>query len=156
MIYSIDSSSLIDGWNSHYPFPVFPRIWDKWFVQLISADLLQASLSVYDELEIGGDALFDWCAAHKPELFLEDTPEIQAKVSEIQANWPNPNTDFTRRLAGADLFVVSQAVFHEGVVVSSERFSGDMLHPKIPDACKHLGIECISIAEMLKRENFAF
>lgn len=114
------------------------------------------SRSVYEELEVGGDDLFAWFKSNGAIFPTEDDEAIQGQVIEIQAQWPVKETDFQRRLKGADLFVVGQARQHKRVVVSHEQKSGSMRDPRIPDACGYLGIECIQIAEMFKREKFSF
>jgi len=114
------------------------------------------SRSVYDELEVGGDDLFAWFKKNAAITVKEDDQAIQVQVTKIQAQWPNKDTDFQRRLKGADLFVIAQAQENKCAVVSHEQKSGSMRDPKIPDACQHLGLELIQIAEMFKREKFSF
>jgi hypothetical protein len=131
-------------------------IWDGWIDGLFSSGKLIASRSVFDELEIGGDDLFKWVKQRQSTFVHEDDEQVQQFVIAIQRDWPIAETDFQRRLTGADLFVIGHAMKTRGLVVSHEQFSGQLLHPRIPDACRHLGLECISLAEMFRCEGFSF
>ena len=156
MKYSIDTNACIDAWREYYPYEVFPRVWEDWMVKLYKGGELGISRSVFDELEVGGDDLFAWVKANAGEAIREDTESVQQQVADIQANWPNKDTDFQRRLKGADLFVIGHAIVEKSVVVSHEQKSGSVRDPKIPDACQQLEVDCIQIAEMFKREGFSF
>lgn len=156
MKYSIDTNACIDAWREYYPYDVFPKVWDDWMVKLYRDGVLGISRSVFDELEVGGDDLFAWVKANAGDAICEDAEDVQQQVAEIQATWPDKGTDFQRRLKGADLFVIGHAIVQRGSVVSHEQKSGSLRDPKIPDACQRLGVECIQIAEVFKREGFTF
>jgi len=156
MTYSLDTNACIDAWREYYPYEVFPKVWDGWITSLFEKGMLIVSRSVFDELEVGGDDLFAWVKKNSAAAVREDDEAVQTNVASIQLSWPNKDTDFQRRLKGADLFVIGQAMFIKGIVVSHEQKAGNLRDPKIPDACQHLGIECIQIAEMFKREGFSF
>jgi len=152
--YSVDSSALIDAWHKSYRPSVFRIIWNSWFASLVGSGKMLISRSVYEELRVGGDDLFAWIKTQPKEFVVEDTEDVQRNVARIQADWPNKNTDFTRRLTGADLFVVARAIANGGAVVTHEGMAGNLLDPRIPDACGHLKLESISILDMLEREGF--
>jgi len=114
------------------------------------------SRSVFEELEVGGDDLFQWVKNIDAIAVKEDNETVQKRVIQVQSNWPVKETDFQRRLKGADLFVIGHAAEAGGSVVSHEQKSGNLRDPKIPDACSYMGIECIQIAEMFRREGFSF
>lgn len=156
MTYSIDTNACIDAWREFYPYSVFPKVWDGWLTSLFEKGELVMSRSVFEELEVGGDDLFQWVKKIIATAVKEDNEVVQAQVIKLQAEWPVKETDFQRRLKGADLFVIGHVRKDGGIVVSHEQKSGSMRDPKIPDACEHLDIECIRIAEMFRREGFSF
>jgi hypothetical protein len=131
-------------------------VWNEWIVGLIQDGKLIVSRSVFDELQVGGDDLFAWVRGHRATCVQEDNEAIQNQVIAIQRDWPDGGTDFGRRLRGADLFVIGHAVCAQGQVVSHESDAGNLRDPRIPDACNHLGIECLSIMDVLEKEGFSF
>jgi len=151
-MYSVDTSALIDAWHRDYRVSVFPSIWQR-MVALIDAGQLVASMTVRGELLRQEDALAEW-ADGNAGLFVEDDEEIQAGVRTILAGWPN--IDFTRRLTGADLFVIALARHRDFAVVTSERATGTPNAPKIPDACKHHGVRCIRTMDMFEELGWRF
>jgi predicted nucleic acid-binding protein len=152
-VFSLDTSALIDAWRNQYRPSVFPSVWEK-MTALIAGGELVASMSVRDEIRAQDDELAEWVENH-PVLFLEDDDEVQARVRRLYAEWPRP-TDFMRFLAGADPFVIGRAACHGFAVVTSERFSGSLDHPKIPDACRHYGVRCIAAMDMFEEMGWRF
>ena len=120
---------------------------------LIETGHLVASMTVRDELLRQEDTLAEW-ADGNAGLFVEDDEEIQAGVRAILAEWPN--IDFTRRLTGADLFVIALAQHRNYVVVTGEKATGSPNAPKIPDACKRYGVRCIRTMDMFEELGWRF
>ena len=59
--------------------------------------------------------------------------------------------------SGGDPWIIASAQnFQTSVVVTQENLSGEEDRPKIPNVCKDLGIECIKIVDLIKRENWIF
>ena len=57
----------------------------------------------------------------------------------------------------ADPWVIALAMqYQHGVVVTEEQPTGDLANPKIPDVCKDLGVEWLTIAGLVKKENWVF
>ena len=156
MSYSIDTSALVDAWHVLYRPSVFDSVWNNWIARLIANGKLVISRSVFDELQVGGDDLFDWVRGHRANCVCEDTEAVQTQVRAIQKDWPDPATDFGRRLRGADLFVIGHAASIRGKVVSHESAAGNFRDSRIPDACRRLGLECLSIMDVLETEGFTF
>jgi hypothetical protein len=111
-------------------------------------------MSVRDEIEKGDDTLADW-ARGIPALFLEDDEDVQLMVRSILENWPRL-ADFNRFLKGADPFVIALARCRGFTVVASEKLSGNLNHPKIPDACRHYGVRCIRAMDMFEELGWQF
>ena len=152
-MYSIDTSALIDGWVRFYPPEVFPALWER-IEDLIVRELLVASQSVFHEIEAGDDSLTEWVKTHK-EMFIEDCEDVQSKVRRIQDDWPNP-VDFTRKLTGADLFVIGLAQVRGFAVVTGEKPTNNLSAPKIPDACLHGGTRCLNLLQMIQEQGWRF
>jgi hypothetical protein len=55
--YSIDTSSLINGFRIHYPYENFPRLWNRDLPALVAAGDLRATEEVRVELDRQDDEL---------------------------------------------------------------------------------------------------
>lgn len=152
-MFSIDTSALIDAWRVDYRPSVFPTLWDR-IAGLIGAGQLVASMTVRDELGLQDDTLAEW-AKDKVDLFVEDDEEVQARVRAVFRDWPR-RADFTRFLKGADPFVIALAQCRSCTVVTSEKASGSLDHPKIPDACRYHGVRCIRTVDMFEELGWRF
>ena len=58
MKYSIDTSSILDGWIRYYPPDVFPLVWTK-IEELIEKEILVATEEVLFELEKKDDKAYE-------------------------------------------------------------------------------------------------
>jgi Domain of unknown function (DUF4411) len=151
-MYSIDTSALIVAWHRDYRLGVFPSLWQR-MNGLVDAGQLVASMTVRGELLQKEDTLAEW-ADGNPGLFIEDDEEIQAGVRAILADWPD--IDFIRRLTGADLFVIVLAQRRGLAVVRGEKATGTPDNPKIPDACRRYGVNCIRAMDMFEELGWRF
>jgi hypothetical protein len=152
-MYSVDTSALIDAWHRDYRLSVFPSLWQR-ITGLIEAGQLVASMTVRDELLRQEDELAKW-ADGNTGLFVEDDEEIQVGVRELLAGWPR-QVNFARFLTGADPFVIALARRRNFAAVSSERASGSLEAPRIPDACRHYGVRCIRAMDMFEELGWRF
>ena len=88
IVYSLDTSSLIDAYRKLYPMDNFPSLW-KDIVNLIRQDRLIMSEFVFAEA-MRDKFLNDWCTNRKLksqlELKIDDLDQIA--VREILANYP--------------------------------------------------------------------
>jgi len=57
---------------------------------------------------------------------------------------------------GADPFVIALAKVEDLIVVTGERATNNLAKPKIPDVCNDMGIECINILDLMRREGWQF
>lgn len=77
MKYSIDTSSILDGWRRYYPPDVFPALWDR-IDELIASGALRATEEVLTELERKDDEVHEW-ARQRTDLFVPiEEPRIPA------------------------------------------------------------------------------
>ncbi|MBE0524505.1 MAG: DUF4411 family protein, partial [Methanosarcinales archaeon] len=120
MIYCIDTSSLLTGWNDRYPPEIFPQLWEH-FKGLIETDKLIAPEEVYFELEKQDDSIKSWVDKNS-KMFQPLDDEVQTIVSEILTKHPTL-IDFNRTSNQADPFVIALALQRNGIVVTEEKWT---------------------------------
>ena len=156
VVYSCDSSSLVMASGVLYPMDNFPALWTK-IEELIRSDRLKMSEPVYDEA-MRGEVLRNWCREKelKPFLLSRVDESVQTALRGIQSDYQNLTQPHTSK-SSADPWVIALAMqYQQGVVVTEEQPTGNLQGPRIPDVCKDLGIECISIAGLAAKENWVF
>jgi hypothetical protein len=153
MIYSFDTSSLVEPWRRAYPPDVFPSLWDDHLPALVASSELRATLEVRMELERQDDDLLAW-AVQQDGMFLEVDEGVQAAVTEILAAYPNLINPNSGR-SGADPFVIALARVNGCAVVTEER-PRSLINPKIPDVCAALGIRCINILDVIREQGWSY
>jgi hypothetical protein len=151
--YSIDTSSILDGWRRYYPPDVFPGLWDN-LELLVQDGQLRATDEVRVELERKDDEVLAW-AIKQSGLFIELDEEIQASVSQILAQFPKL-LDTRSNRSGADPFVVALAKINGASVITGERATNSLDRPNIPDVCAALGIRSLSILELIREKTWRF
>lgn len=156
IVYSFDTSSLIKASAVLYPMENFPSLWDK-MKELIRNGRLKMSEPAFDEA-MRGTVLKNWCDEKGLQSFLESKVNDldQEAVRTILSQYPKLiNVEKSTSLA--DPWVIALAMrYQRGVVVTEEQPTGDLANPKIPDVCKDLGLGWLTIADLVKRENWVF
>ena len=153
-IYSFDTSAFVDWWVRYYPPAILPSLKGK-MEGIVQEGRLKASRSVYDELEVGGDELFNLVKAHKSEIVVEDDEAVQKLAKPLIAKYSLPVKP-RYGLTGADPFVIAQAQNHSppSIVVSGEK--GDQNNPKIGFVCGQLGLTCLDFRGFWTNEGWTF
>lgn len=151
MRYSLDTSAILDGRIRHYPPDIFPKLWTN-FEELVQSDGVKASEMIKRELEKKDDDVLKW--VKDLNLFIPVDEEIQVIITEILRDHPRLVAEGGQRSL-ADPFVIALAKQNNCVVVTGEQGGSDD-KPKIPSVCRAMGIECISILEMIRRERWSF
>ena len=155
-VYCIDTSILID-FHRHYPRDIF-GVWDNLEV-LIAEDRAIAPKQVRDELKAWDDWLAKWAAKQKT-MFKPLLAKHAKCASEIIAHSP-ALAHAERRTESADPFVIGLALAEKRtsllgsdyvVVTSESRTKGG----RIPNACGHFGVGCLSLFEFMKAEGWSF
>lgn len=157
LIYSIDSSSLMDWQARYYPTDVFTSLIGA-LDQLAAENRLFLPELVREEIgAIGTPELVRWCG-DRSQLFVP-TSELLAEAQSIQGRFPgllDPKAEFEE----ADAYVIALARLRDGVVVSQETPASEKRNPKrthfIPDVCRELGLTCVSFLGMIRREQWRF
>jgi Domain of unknown function (DUF4411) len=149
--YSIDTSSLSNGWQKLYPPDVFGGVWQR-LDGVIRAGIVVATEEVLIELERGDEDLFKW-VKEREEMFLKHNEEIQVSMSQICARHPKL-VDVARTRSMCDPWVIAVAQVNGLTVVSEE--NSRPARPKIPDVCQLENIGCIRLLEMIRQLGWQF
>ena len=151
IVYSLDASSLIEAHHS-YPIENFPSLWDK-LEKLIKSDRLKMHELVFDEVKDG--EIKNWCKEKELKPYIRVTMDQidQSKGQILIPKLVNPKTGES----GGDPWVIALAQeLQNCIVVTQEKSSRNEDRPKIPNVCKDLGIECINLLELIKKEDWSF
>ncbi|MBI3869307.1 MAG: DUF4411 family protein [Verrucomicrobia bacterium] len=156
-IYSVDSSSLMDWQGRYFPTDVFTGLVDR-VEDLIVAGRLVAPVLVKEEVgAVGTAGLIAWTESHAG-IFVP-TQELLAEAQAIQnqfAGLRDPKAEYEE----ADAYVIALAKLRDGIVVTQETPAAEKRNPKrthfIPDVCRELGISCISLLGLMRREAWKF
>jgi hypothetical protein len=153
--FVLDANTFIQPHRRFYPSDVCPGYWEalKWH----NKDRRICSIDrVRNELEAGGDDLWDW-AKRLPKGFFEATDDLEVVHWYRQlAQWvraepqfsPRAETDFA---SGADGWLVAFAKARSRVVVTLEEFDPVVRkRVPIPNLCKAFDVEYVNISEMLR------
>lgn len=157
-MYSLDTSAFMDWHDRHYPVEVFPSL-QAGLVALISSGAGQAVQLVQEEIDaVGTPSLRAW-AKSQAGLFVPLIPEIQIEAAAIEAAYPEL-MDHKGIHESADAYVIALAKLNiGGIVVSQETSALEKRKPKgkyIPDVCRDLGIPCINLLGLMRRERWVF
>lgn len=148
MMFSIDTSGFIEGWNRFYCPDVFPSIWEQ-MAQAAGSGVIVAVQDVLEELKQKDDAVREWAEQHVQFLPLEaDVQDAAATVLRRFPTWVGAH----RSRSFADPFAVGLALARGLRVVTMERSSSTPSErkPKIPDVCAAFDIRCYSLVEMFR------
>lgn len=156
-IYSVDSSSLMEWQGRFYPTDVFAGLVAS-VDALIAAERLFAPALVKDEIgAVGTAGLIEWTENHAG-IFVP-TVEVLAEAQAIQnqfAGLRDPRAEYEE----ADAYVIALARRRNGIVVTQETPAAEKRNPRrthfIPDVCRELGITCISLLGLMRREGWRF
>jgi len=157
-MYSIDTSALMDWQARFYPLDVF-RALEVRIEALIAEDQCCAVHLVSDELAaVGTPDLQAWAKSHR-HLFVPLTSDIQMSGAEIERNYPDL-MDPKGLHESADAYIIALARLRDGIVVSQETSVAEKRNPKkkhfIPDVCRDLGVPCINLLGLMRREKWVF
>lgn len=111
-----------------------------------------------EELDkVGTAGLKQWTDA-RASIFVR-TGELLAPALTIQGQFPgllDPKAEFEE----ADAYVIALAKLREGIVVTQETPAAEKRNPRrthfIPDVCRDLGIPCINLLGLMRREGWRF
>lgn len=157
-MYSLDTSVFMDWQARYYPLDLFPSLETK-FTELIAAGPGRAVQLVREELDaVGTPGLRAWAKNHSG-LFVPIDPAVQAAGAAIEASYPDL-MDPKGLHESADAYVIALAQTSGGTVVSQETSASEKKSHKrthfIPDVCRDLGVPCINLLGLMRREGWKF
>ena len=159
--YLIDTNIFIESAYRFYAFDICPGFWD--FLRKASdSENIKSIVKVYEELKPDKKELEDFKEELKNKNFFlqieniksESYKEVSIALHKMEYSKGAVNK-FSR---GADYFLIALAFQESYTIVTHESKSKTILknQVKIPNLCERLGIECIDIADFLRREKVQF
>ena len=157
-MYSLDTSFFMDWQARYYPLDLFTSL-EKKVEALIASGGCAAVQLVKEEIDaVGTPGLRNW-VANQTGLFLPLDPEVQLEAAAIEASYPEL-MDLKGLNESADAYVIALAKLNGGIVVSQETSVQEKHRPRrsyfIPDVCRDLGLPCINLLGMMRREKWTF
>lgn len=155
--YSIDASAILDAWARYYPYDTFPSFWDR-FKDLAESGTGVATELIEHELKRKDDGCYQWFKHNNlNDFFIELSDSVQKAVTEMLRN-PNYQrlVEDRKGTYGADPFVIALAKVKGLIVVTGEKATKNIAKPKIPDVCEDMGIECVNIIDLMRKEKWRF
>lgn len=155
-MYSLDTSFFMDWQARYYPLDVFRSLEEK-IEELIESKECRAIALVKEEIDsVGTPGLRAWAKSHTG-LFVPLSPDVQKAGAAIEAGYPDlldPKSPYQ----SADAYVIAHAQLHGGIVVSQETSAAEKRKaPKdhyIPHVCRELGVPCINLLGLMRRERW--
>lgn len=137
---------------------IFPSFRTK-VEDLIAAKVFLATDVVLEEINaVGTPDLRDW-AKKQPKMFSPMLPDLQVEAANIIAHYPDL-ADAKSTYESADPYVIAFAKISNGTVVSQETSVNEKRTPSkkyyIPDVCRDLGVPCINLLGLIRREKWIF
>lgn len=151
----LDANVFIEAKNRYYSFDLVPVFW-TWLEDQAEAGDIASTDMIYDELKDGGDDLAQWVKDRRDLIFhVPSSSQAVAKAVARLGTWaqsenykPHVLADF---MDGADPFLVGAALETGSILVTQETPAGaSRKQVKIPDACRHLGVECENTFTMMR------
>jgi len=147
----------MDWQGRFFPTDVFTSLVER-IEALIVAERFIAPALVKEEVgAVGTAGLIEWTENHAG-IFVP-TAELLAETQSIQnqfAGLRDPRAEFEE----ADAYVIALAKLRNGIVITQETPAAEKRNPKrthfIPDVCRELGIPCISLLGLMRREGWRF
>ncbi|MFG1642645.1 DUF4411 family protein [Amycolatopsis sp. NPDC049252] len=158
-MYLLDSNVFIEAKNSYYGFEFCPAFWD-WIVKAGQSGLVWSVEKVRDELIDAQDDLSKWAQQLHANFFIKVSEKTVPNLAKV-STWATTRgfdaaavSDFLRK---ADYYLVAEALTYNFTVVTREKYDPNCKKRiKIPNACKELGVPCITSHELLRLEKPQF
>jgi len=151
-LYCLDTSALVESWWRLYPPDSFPTFWE-YFDDAIVNNIFVAPEIVLEELKAQDDDIYKWAKNHN-ELFVPLDTDLQMVQAGIVNQFPRLTMPVKHRSL-ADPWVIALAIINQCPVVSMENPGSDS-KPRIPDVCRHIGVEHIYIVDLIRAMGWKF
>jgi len=157
-MYLLDTNVFISAKNDHYGFDFCPAFWD-WLLLANKRGIVFSIQHVRAELLVGEDPLVDWVHRLDDGFFLDIMPEHHATLGKV-GDWAHERhySDVAVQAfaEAADSVLIALALELDYAVVTHETSSTSIQRVKIPDACKGLGVKCLTPFQMLRQARVQF
>lgn len=148
--YSIDTNTILTAWTTTYRPKNFPGFWTR-FDALIQSGTALISEEVQREIKAKDDDISEWFKSHSGRVVaLEEEQILLARA--LAHKFPVLAKERLGRRR-ADGFVIALAQWKDLTVVTYENHRGA---GKIPAICKEAPVQCITLADMIEAEGWAF
>ncbi|SEF14734.1 DUF4411 family protein [Jiangella alba] len=155
VIYSLDTSGLVDGIERYYPPANFPGLWEQ-VDALIAEGRLLMSEEAWNEAISTDAPVKEWCSdssAARASCVKTTDAAIAAISGAIVQQFPSWVTQ--GRKNAADPFVIAVAEVHRCMVISGEKNGGPGT-PKIPYVCTQRSVKHGRFIDIIKNEGWSF
>jgi len=158
MAYLLDANVFIQAKRLHYGLGFCPAFWE-WLIQENAAGRVISIDKVSDEIEAGGDDLWDWARQRDDRFFRKPDPALPAALARVSGWATGQGYDaaaVNTFLQVADYYVVAQGLASGHTVVTHEIPSTSRKRIKIPDACIGLNVRFMTPFTMLRTSRARF
>lgn len=157
-MYSFDTSVFMDWQARFYPLDVFASL-QTHLEQMIASGTAQSVELVREELGAVAPPTVQQWAKGQRGLFVPLDVDLQAAGASIEAAFPDL-ADHRGIHQSADAWVIALAQLRGGTVVSQETSAAEKKNAGkkhyIPDACRELGVPCISLLGLMRQRKWRF
>jgi predicted nucleic acid-binding protein len=151
VLFSLDTSGILDAWVRYYPPDVFPTIWSQMDVSAKNGEIFVIE-EVVRELEKKDDGIHGWIK-ERETIIVPIDDEVQKHVVQIMSKYSRL-VDTKKNRSVGDPWVVALALVRGLTVVTGEKASGNLAKPKIPDVCKDLGLPCVEMVDFFRKQGW--
>lgn len=148
--YVLDTSFWINGWQKHYPYDCFPRLWEV-IDQKMREGVLLSCEDVYSEIVYQDDDLAVWVKERK-DLFEVASEDLIHSLKYVMKCCPQLGAE-SKSKNSADPWVIAHAYYRKAILVTYETPGANVSStkpPKIPDVCEMLGISWVTPTPFIK------
>jgi predicted nucleic acid-binding protein len=143
MKYCLDANFFITTWR--YYSPGIAKDYRNWLTKLAVDKEIFIPTEVYEEIEVGGDGLYDWLKNIKNKIVVPMDGKTQEILVQIMRDKPEArNIADSNKKDNADIFVVASAKRNNSTVVTNDT--------KLRNLCKTCDVKCLKDYEFLKEK----
>ncbi len=148
MLHLFDANVLITASNMYYPLDGVPEFWE-WINHQAMNGHIKLPVEMLDEILAGSkreDPLLDWMTANKDVLLLKEKVDPSLVNKVVTEGYAPDLTDDELIEVGQDPFLIAYALARTAdrcvVTVEVGAPGKKRQNRKIPDVCKHFGVNC--------------
>ncbi len=154
MVFLLDANVLIVANRQYYAIDRVPDFWD-WLVVQGHAGNIKIVEDVLDEFAGGDDQLASWVTEEevRSALLLPEQADLALVRRVISDGYASDLTDDEIEQLGRDPFLIAHALSAptQRTVVTLEASKPRCIRAnrRVPDVCRHLGVNCVDTFQML-------